>query len=73
MPAAPGTAEPRRPRRCSNRFYVFRVLHPGSPVLASVMPEGPFNDLIAAWQEAGYLRSQEPDATFIAGDLCSTQ
>jgi hypothetical protein len=65
----PATAErPKRPR-----FYVLRVLHNGDPPLISVIPGGPYTDLINAWQEAGYRRRQQPDALFIAGEMCSTQ
>jgi len=49
---------------------VLRVLHNGDPRLVSVV-EGPYTDLINAWQEAGYLRAQQPNAVFIAGEMVS--
>ena len=63
---SPAAADrPKRPR-----FYVLRVLHNGDPPLVSVIP-GPYTDLINAWQEAGYLRAQQPNAVFIAGEMVS--
>ena len=66
MSPAPATAEQRR----RSRFYVLRVLHNGDPRLVSVV-EGPYSDLINAWQEAGYCRTRQPDAVFIAGEMLS--
>ena len=51
--------------------YVLRVIDPGL-VRVSVIP-GPFNDLVAAWQVAGLMRTQQTQAMFIAGEMCSTQ
>jgi len=67
---SPAAAEPARQRR--PRFYVFRVLHKGDPPVVSALP-GSFTDLINAWQEAGCLRAEQPQAIFIAGELSSTQ
>jgi hypothetical protein len=52
------------------RYYIFRVIYAADPPLASAIPV-PFDDLIAAWQEAGELRRQQPDAMFIVGEMCS--
>ena len=52
------------------RFYVLQVLHNGDPPLVSVI-RGPYTDLMAAWQEAGLLRTQQPQAMFIAGEMLS--
>jgi len=65
-PAAADRPEQRR----RPRFYVQRVLHNGDPPLVSVIP-GPYTDLIAAWQQAGHLRAQQPNAVFIAGEMVS--
>jgi hypothetical protein len=46
------------------------VIYDDASPLTSVIPL-PFNDLIAAWQEAGRLRQQQPGAMFIVGEMCS--
>jgi hypothetical protein len=62
-------AEPRRRPR-PPRYYIHRVVCTAAdPPLTSVIPHS-FNDLIAAWQQAGQLRRQQPDAMFIVGEMC---
>jgi hypothetical protein len=70
--ASPGAVDRPAQRRRPPRYYILRVVRTGDPPLVSVIP-GPFNDLIAAWQVAGHLREQQPEAIFIAGEMGSTE
>ena len=71
LPAAADAA--RRGKR--QRFYVFKVFRVvnGGPEHVSVMPCGPFPDLVSAWQMAGWCWVHEPGFWYVAGELGSTQ